>query len=209
MEKWFVATAWFSLLALFCAGYVSFMGLHLWTLQSWSFITAAVASLLFATSLSIGSFSYYIQWPNVRHGYQKQIGILAFLVACFYTVSLPILYPETYWYGLGENLFTADVIFGGLAMLIFGSMVVGSSRLVASHIKQETVKFILGLGYVGYAFLVIRAILIDWGLWETWFLTLHGFPPGRLILSVIAVGVLSLRVSIPVHRLLVNQNSQG
>ena len=60
--------------------------------------------------------------------------------------------------------------------------------------------FVLGLGYVGYAILVMRAILIEFPIWSLWFETSSGPPPGRLVLSVIAVGVLILRLAVAVDK---------
>lgn len=165
-----------------------------------SFISASVASLLFATAFSLGSLSYFTGWPNIRHGYQKQIGIMAFWWAVAYTLTLPKLYPETYWYGLSDNLFTADVMLGSMAMIIFGAMVLVNSRWIAPFFEQQTIFFVLGLGFVAYALLVIRAIFLEFGVWLQWLNTFIGLPPGRLVLSLIAFIVLLLRVAVAIDK---------
>lgn len=202
-KKWTVAILIAVALTIGCAGYVSITGANIFSLQGWSFISAAVASFMLALALGSGSVSYYFGWPNMRLGYQKQIGVLAFWVAIAYSVSLVILYPETYWTGFKDNFMTADILLGSLAMLIFAIMVLINSKTIAPHFSLEQIKFMLGLGYVGYALLVIRAILLEWDLWEVWFKTLDGYPPGRLILSLVAVGVLILRISVPIHKAIV------
>jgi len=73
-----------------------------------------------------------------------------------------------------------------------------NSKHVAPHFTWDTIKFVLGLGFVGYALLVIRAILVEYPVWAEWIATFEGFPPGRLVLSVIAMVVLILRISIPI-----------
>ena len=199
-RKWLVAVVYGLLCLTLCLSYLSIIGVSLATLQAWSFISAAVASLLFAAALSIGSVSYYTGLVVVRDGYQKQIGILGFYVACCYCVSLLWLYPETYLYGLPDHLFSADVLLGTAAMSIFAAMVVINTKLVASWVPFSIIRFVLGLGYVAYALLVMRAILIEWDLWAAWFVAFNTYPPGRLILSLIALLVLLLRISIPLHK---------
>lgn len=198
-KKWSVASAIALALSVFCSGYVVLIGVELLSVQAVSFVSAAVASFLLALALVSSSVSYYTGWPNMRLGYQKQIGVLAFWIACIYCVTLVFLFPEQYGYGFRANLFTFDVLLGSAAMLIFAVMVGINSKLVAPYFSWNTIKFVLGLGYVGYALLVIRAILLEWSLWEAWLRTFEGYPPGRLILSVVALGVLLLRISIPVH----------
>lgn len=180
--------------------YISYAGISSSVLMVLSFITASTASLLFATTLSLGSISHFIGWPNMKLGYQKQIGVLAFWYSCFYCITLLLLYPKVYWYGFPSNFFSADILLGGMAMIIFTAMVLVNSKMIAQYLQRETIIFVLGLGYVGYAILVMRAILIEFPVWSLWFETFSGPPPGRLVLSVIAVGVLMLRLAVAVDK---------
>jgi len=198
-KKWKTAGALALTLGVLSGMYVVALEVELFSLQGVSFVLAAVASFLFALALVASSVSYYIGWPNMRWGYQKQIGVLAFWLASLYCVTLVVLYPELYGYGLIDNLLTADVLLGGVAMVIFASMVGINSKFIAPYFSWDTIKFVLGLGYVGYALLVIRAILLEWSLWESWLVTFEGYPPGRMVLSVVALIVLLLRISIPIH----------
>jgi hypothetical protein len=204
-KKWSVALLLAMLIGVSSLLYILFSEPNASTLQKFSFASAAVASFLYATSLSLGSISYYIHWPNMKAGYQKQIGVLAYFVSLVYCLTLIILYPELYWTGIPQHIFSADVIFGFLAMAIFTTMTVINSALVAPYFSWDTIKFVLGLGYVGYAFLAIRAIYIEWPLWEMWLRTFEGYPPGRMVLAFVAIIVLLLRVSIPVHKSLFSQ----
>lgn len=165
-----------------------------------SFMAASTASLLFATALSLGSISHFTDWQNMKLGYQKQIGVLAFWYSCFYCITLLVLYPEVYRYGFFSNFFSADILLGSMAMVIFTAMVLINSKVVSPHIPGEIILFVLGLGYVGYALLVIRAIFIELPIWFVWFETFSGPPPGRLVLSVIAFGVLILRLAVAVDK---------
>jgi hypothetical protein len=180
--------------------YISYADISSGGLMTLSFITASTASLLFATALSMGSISHFIGWPNMKLGYQKQIGVLAFWYSCFYCITLVLLYPEVYWSGFFSNFWSADILLGGIAMFIFTAMVLVNSKMIAPHLQREIIMFVLGLGYVGYAILVMRAILIEFPIWSLWFETFSGPPPGRLVLSVIAVGVLILRLAVAVDK---------
>lgn len=192
--RWLVAIGLSILFVVFAIIYI-WVGYELSLFQSISFAAASTASLLFATALSMGSFSYFTSWPNMSYGFQKQIGIMAFWWSLFYSITLVVLYPELYWTGLSKHFFSADVLLGLCAMIIFTAMVLTSVSWIASRLSRPTIFFILGLGYVGYALLVIRAILLEFPLWLEWLDLLSGPPPGRLMLSIIAFLVLTLRLA--------------
>lgn len=199
-HKWRVALGLSLLFILPSVGYVQYGYANSSVLETLSFISASVASLMFAIAFSLGSISYFTGWPNLRHGYQKQIGVTAFWWSAVYTLTLPMLYPELYWYGLPSYVFSADVLLGLSAMTIFAAMVLINSRWVAPYFTKKTIFFILGLGYVGYALLVIRAVFLEFDLWVLWMQTASGLPPGRLLLSIVALSVLLLRVLVAVHK---------
>ena len=79
-------------------------------------------------------------------------------------------------------------------------MVLINSKWVAPHVSKPTIFFILGLGYVGYELLAIRAILLEFPLWAEWLTELAGPPPGRLLLSIIAFLVLTLRLAVAIDK---------
>lgn len=199
-KKWLMAL-------IFTAGYGSLVTAYLTLvtdtafslhfLASWS---AATAGFMLATSFTASSLSYFTGWPNMRLGYQKQIGILAFWLCLVYCVTLLFLEPDIYYYGFFSNLTTPNFILGLSAMTIFGLMVTLNSKPIAPHLSWDTIRLFLNLGYLGYAFLVMRAILLEWPLWVDWFATLSGPPTNRFILSVLAIAVLLLRLAVIVHR---------
>jgi hypothetical protein len=148
----------------------------------------------------MGSISHFAGWPNMRAGFQKQIGIMAFFTSLLYATTLPMLYPDLYWSGLTTHILSADVLLGVGAMSIFTAMVLINSSFLSPYVTKPTIFFVLGLGYVGYALLVIRAILIEYPIWAEWFVNVSGVPPGRLVLSVIALCVLLLRVAVAIDK---------
>lgn len=198
--RWLVALALTFVFSLFGLLYVTSGYAGVRTLELISYVAASTASLLFATALSMGSVSHFTGWPNMRAGFQKQIGITAFLVSLLYTATLPILYPELYWTGLPGHFFSIDVLLGVSAMGIFTAMVLINTPLIAPHVNLSTIYLVLGLGYVGYALLVIRAIFLEYPLWVEWFVDVSGLPPGRLLLSSIAFAVLALRVVVAIDK---------
>ena len=206
LQKWLFAVGAGTVFTAVSVGYLFLIGVSLQLLQTWSFIAAAVSSLLLASALSYGSIGYYTGWVNVRSGYQKQLGVLAFYIACVYCVTLLVLYPETYVTGFSKNIFSADVLLGMAAMSIFAAMVLVGTKTAAQRLSFPTIKFVLGLGYVGYALLVMRAIWIEWDVWALYLGAFDTPPPGRLLLSVVALCVLLLRVSIPVHKYFTKSN---
>jgi len=174
-----------------------------------SFALAAASSFMYAIAFASGSVSYYIGWPNMRHGYQKQIGVIGFWLSFAYCITLLILYPEIYYYGFAENFWSWDITLGLSAMIIFGAMTAINSKPIAPHFSWDTIKFVLGLGFVGYALLVIRAIFIEFDWWVYYLTTFEGDIPGRLVLSVVAFIVLLMRISVPIHKSLTTPKTEG
>jgi len=199
-KKWTVAALIAALLFGFHMLYILNFTSTTVVLMGVSFALAATSSFMYALAFSSGSVSYYIGWPNMRHGYQKQIGVMAFWFSFLYCLTLLALYPETYLFGLAENFWTWDVTLGLLSMIIFGAMTFINSALIAPFFSWDTIKFVLGLGFVGYALLVIRAIFIEFDWWVEYLTTFEGDIPGRLVLSIVAVAVLLLRISVPIHK---------
>lgn len=199
-KKWLVATTIATLLFGFHMVYILNFTSTTLLLIGVSFALAATASFMYALAFASGSVSYYIGWPNMRDGYQKQIGVMAFWLSLAYSVTLLVLYPETYYYGFVENFWTWDITLGLTAMIIFGSMTLINSKPVAPYFTWDTIKFVLGLGFVGYALLVIRAVFIEFDWWVAYLTTFEGDIPGRLVLSVVAVLVLLLRISVTIHK---------
>lgn len=199
-KKWLVAftiaLCALPLVAWYVYAYLGTIG----TPASWTVITAGVAGVLLATSIGAGSVSYYFGWPNLKAGYQKQIGELAFWLCFIYCLQLLVVFPDKYFYGFFDNFFTADILLGLGAMTIFGAMTASQGPIGKKFLTWPQTKFILGLGFVGYALLVFRAIALEGHIWAEWFRTFDGLPTTRLVLSTIAFIVLAMRASIIIHR---------
>jgi hypothetical protein len=199
-KKWTVTICFAVVYGLLVTLYIQNVYDSNYNLAFLSSLLAATGGFMLATAFSASSLSYFTGWPNMKLGYQKQIGVLAFWLCLFYCFSLPILQPDIYYYGFFENLTTPNFIFGLGAMIIFGLMVAINSKPIAKHFEWPTISFFLNLGFVGYAFLVIRAIFLEWPLWANWLTSFEGFPTNRFILSVLAMVVLLLRLAVIIHK---------
>jgi hypothetical protein len=205
-RKWTVALSMATIYAFVVIPYVYALTGTWKTWDAWNMITAGIAGFLFASSLSASILYYYIGWPQMQWGYQKQLGILAFWLAFLYCVQLLYIKPEIYLYGFWDNLLTPNFVYGLSAMIIFGLMVLLNSHVARKYVAWEIVKFVLGLGFVGYALLVLRAVYLEWPIWQTWFVHMDTLPTTRFMLSVLAMLVLLARLSIPLHAALRKKN---
>lgn len=194
-KKWSVAFLFMLFYGMLVVGYMMLVYGGIETLTFWSAVSSGVAGFLLATSFTASSFSYFTGWPNMRLGYQKQIGVLAFWLCVVYCVTLLFLEPDVYLYGFYDNLLTPNFIFGLAAMVIFGLMVTINSKPIAKFFSWPTIRFFLNLGYWGYAALVVRAAFLEGPQWVAWLIAPEGMPTNRFILSVLAVTVIGLRIA--------------
>ncbi len=180
--------------------YVYFLGDSLTYLISWSKAVAGTSAVLLGMSLSLSSFGYYFDFLDRHIIYRKYFGLVGFWTALLYSIMLLFVNPARYFYGFFENLLSADFIFGLSAMIIFTFMAIISNNWAIRWLGSERWRFFLGLGYVAYALLVIRAVFIEGHLWIEWLDTVNGLPPARLLISCYAVSVLLFRASVPIAR---------
>lgn len=197
---WRVAGLVALMLAVGAGVYVYFLEGTLTTLTAASKVVAGTATLLFALSLGASSISHFTGFPDMRLGYQKYIGVLAFWLAVLYSIMLAASNPERYILGFFENFFTADIALGIIAMGIFASMVFINTKWLAPVFGRRVIFFCFGLGFVAYALLVMRAIWIEWDLWMAWWRAFEGLPPVRIPLAFIATSVLLLRLAVTINR---------
>ena len=186
-------------IALFFMAYVYLYDGSLTTLLSWSRVTAGTAAILLGLSLGMGSYAYYTG-TAVHNDLKKQLGHQAFWLSLAYSVMLCVLFPARYWYGLWENLYTADVALGLSAMFILGIMTFITEQPWITYVGEHFAYSFLTMGYIAYALLVMRAVFIEWEIWMLWVATLSTLPPPRILLSLFAVSILCMRAWVPVHK---------
>lgn len=151
------------------------------------------ADFLIGASFALSGFCYYFDFCDTKMGYRKYLGLMGYYVGLLYGATLLYLQPERYWYGFFDNFFTADIFFGVVAMAIFTFMALISNVWAMKKLGPKNWRRGLRLGYLAYALLIIRAIVIEKDLWTAWFKTPDGLPPVRIVVTLFALSVLLLR----------------
>lgn len=196
------------LVALLVAGFFVGYVLLLDTVFTWvslAKVMAGTANFLFAMSLSLSSFAYFFNFLDSKVIYRKYLGLLGYFAALGYALSLPILRPERYGYGLPEYFWTSDVLLGLGAMGIFTMMALISNNRAMQWIGPVRWRSLLRLGYLAFFLLVLRGVInesqpigVDPHP-EYWALYLHNLdtlPPVRLLFSVVALTVIFFRLAV-------------
>jgi DMSO/TMAO reductase YedYZ heme-binding membrane subunit len=142
--------------------------------------------------------SYYFNFLDHELAYRKNLGLTGYFLALLYSFSLLFINPERYFSGFFENLISYDFILGLGAMGILTLMAVVSNNFVMRKIGAHAWRVILRLGYVAYFLLILRAVVLEGDSWLFWFQSLDNLPPPRLLISIFAVIVIALRVSMEI-----------
>lgn len=159
---------------------------------TWSESLAATAGFLIGFSFIASSVSYFLK-NSYLVGVRKQLGLYGFWIALAYCFSLQYRFPEKYYYGLTNNLAESEVILGLVAMFIFGFMTLISHK-IGVKLLGASWRPALRLGYIAYFLLIIRAVIVEGEIWNSWLQSFNGFPPPRLILSIFAFFVIFMRI---------------
>jgi hypothetical protein len=162
-------------------------------------VLAGVSGIFLAMSFSLGSFSYYWNFLDSKLIYRKYFGLAGYYFALAYVAVAALIFPEIYVYGFRENFFTIDIFLGSSAMAIFTMMAIISNNQAMHILGPQRWKFLLGLGYIAYALLVIRGIFLDQAAWAPLSV--------RMILTVLGTIVLLFRVSVPFHKTWYNKEA--
>lgn len=158
------------------------------------------SGILFCFSLGLSSLNFYFSATFARRViYRKYLGLMGYFVALIDLGLLLALEHEYYVFGLTENLFTPDLLLGGMAMVIFTMMALISNQEATQVLGPKLWRNLLRLGYVALFFLVVRAFVIEGVGWNKWFFDPTGPPPVRLLISFMAIMVLFARFSLVFH----------
>lgn len=156
---------------------------------------ASTGSVMIGLSFAMSGFCYYFDFLDNKIAYRKYFGLVGFWLAFVYAAGLAWLYPEKYVYGLGANFFTPDLILGLTALEIFAFMTVISTHWAMKRMGIVNWRRGMRLGYVAYSLLILRAVIVEGGLWLAWWVAPVALPPLRLVSSVFALIVLLFRGS--------------
>lgn len=163
-------------------------------------LLAGTSGVLLAASLSLSSFAYYFNFLDKKVVYRKYLGLLGYFFALAYTLLIVFGNPVLYFFSFPYNLFEPTIGLGFLAMVIFTLMALVSNQKAVQILGGKNWKTLLGLGYIAYAFLVIRAILLDGSTWESFLLGETNTFTVRMFLTILGTLVLIFRASVPFHQ---------
>lgn len=189
---------------LFYGGYIAILD-HQFTWVSFAKVMAGTANFLFAASFSLSAFGYYFDFLDSKVVYRKYLGLLGYFAALIYSLSLPILRPERYFFGFLENFWSSDFLLGLSAMAIFTGMALISNNTATRLIGPVRWRNFLHWGYFAFFLLVLRAILNNTNpigadprpeMWGQYLQNLDTLPPPRLLFSFIAILVIFFRLSV-------------
>lgn len=178
---------------------------------------AGTGALLLAASFSLSGFCYYWDFLDTKIAYRKYLGLVAFYWMLAYSLSLAFLYSDIYIFGFWENISSWDMILGITSMLIFFMLVVISRDSMMIKIGPKKWRKLMRLGYLAWLLLAIRAYLIEKDLWHSYMESMEGFPPPRILLSLLVIAVILFRLSIdfskkciiPLTKKIKQKNNEG
>lgn len=166
------------------------------TLLSISNVIAATAAIMIGSSFALSGLCYYFTFFDTYIFYRKYLGLIGFWLALLYSIMLLFVNPERYFYGFFENIDSLNFILGLSAMAIFTMMALISNKWAMLMLGPQNWRRMLRLGYLAYGMLVIRAFDLENDMWTQWLQMPDSLPPVRLVISIFAVSVILLRISL-------------
>ncbi|MBT4209377.1 MAG: hypothetical protein HOE19_00430 [Candidatus Komeilibacteria bacterium] len=161
---------------------------------------AGASALMFTASFSLSGFCYWWDFLDTKIGYRKYLGLIAYWLALAYSISILLINPDKYLFHLTDNLFTADVLLGGISMLIFTFIAIISRDKIMLAMGPHKWRYTLRLGYLAWILLALRAWFVEKEIWLDYLEDFSGFPPPRLLLSLLVIAVLIFRISIDISK---------
>jgi len=160
--------------------------------------TAGAAAFLIGISFSLSSMSYNFNFLDNKLAYRKEIGLLGYYLAFIYSILLALTNKEKYITNFSANLLSWDFVLGLTAMTILTAMAIVSINKVMIKITPAVSRKILRLGYFAYLLLITRAIILEHETWLNWYSNINSLPPARLVVSIFAIIVIILRITMAV-----------
>lgn len=195
-SKTWVLSACFALFIFDIFFFYVFIASGPFTLLSTSNVIAATAAIMIGSSFALSGLCYYFTILDRYIFYRKYLGLIGFWLALLYSTMLLFVNPERYFYGFFENIGSLDFILGLSAMTIFTMMALISNKWAMLKIGPKNWRRLLRLGYLAYGMLVIRAFDLEKDMWTQWLQMPGGLPPVRLVISLFAVLIILLRISL-------------
>jgi DMSO/TMAO reductase YedYZ heme-binding membrane subunit len=154
---------------------------------------ALTGGILIGLSFALSGITFFYNFLDSKLKYRKYIGLLGYYFAVAYTITLIVRFPDLYWNQLPVSVLTWEALLGITAMAILSFMAIISQNWAALRLGKHW-RPLLRLGYLAYAVLILRAIIIEAPGWSLWAESFKTVPPPRLLLTIYALLVILLRV---------------
>jgi DMSO/TMAO reductase YedYZ heme-binding membrane subunit len=158
---------------------------------------AAVGGILIGLSMVLSVITYFFDYFDHQLQYRKQYGLVGYFFALAYCFGLMVRFPERYAWGLPARLTQPEVLLGLGAMAILTFMAIISFPYFMRKMGVWW-RPALRLGYLAYLLLILRAVIVEQVVWESWWANLPGLPPPRLLLTIFAMTVIIVRIQMEV-----------
>lgn len=178
------------------------------SLLSFATATAASAAICIGFSFALSGFAYFFDFLDTKIAYRKYLGLVGFWLALAYSALLVGVAPEKYAHGLPTHFFSADVLLGISAMALLTYMALISNQWAMKWLGALRWRKHLRIGYLAYALLVARAVVVEKQLWLDWLQSSGELPPPRLLVTIFAVSVVCLRAFVLVSSWRRKKNAQ-
>lgn len=154
---------------------------------------AFAGGILLGSSFALSGMSYFFNFLDSKLKYRKSLGLLGYYLAFGYSLTLIFRFPDQYWRNLLTTIWEPQALLGLSAMAILSISAIASTNWAT---RKLGVYFrpVLRTGYIAYALLITRAILVEGDIWMSWIVKLDTLPPPRLLLSIFAFYVIVLRI---------------
>lgn len=160
--------------------------------------TAGVGALMIGFSFALSGLAYFFNFVDRILGYRKNIGLVGYYFALAYCWMLLFVDPDKYLYSFFENFISWDFTLGLGAMAIFTFMAIISNNKAMKIMGVSTWRRGLRLGYLAITLLVVRTVILEGDYWRKWFQAPAGLPPLHMLVTILAFGVILLRLAMAV-----------
>jgi len=126
--------------------------------------------------------------------YRREIGIVGYLYALLYNLSVLVVFPDQYFDDFPSRLLTIPTLLGIGSMAVMSVMLSISNNAARVLLGFKGWKCLMRFGYVAFAVLVIRAGMLEGQDWLAWLEYQNGLPPLRFVLSIFAAIVVVARL---------------
>jgi len=205
---WFASLSLTGVFFVLLSLYTYFYNDQAYNLTALSQATASIAALMIGLSFAMSGLTYYFDFLDSKLAYRKYFGLAGYYLALLYIFSLLLLEPKRYFFGFFDNIVSADFLLGLSAMAILSFVALISNswgiKKLGPHWRPSQ-----RLGYLAYALLIVRAVVIEWDVWIEWWENFAGLPPPRLLISIFALLVILFRGSMIVPQFLRQKNTQS